>query len=82
MNLFKRTENVVDGWDGYCGFHITYCISNSEHIEDEAELTSEDVVNIDDGPIQSYYTYENLGPVSDEELAVFNKFKMKIDRLP
>ena len=74
--LYKVTENNIDGWEGDNLQSHHYIISEVLMIQDEEEITREDVVENDDGVFSTYLTYTNLGEISKDEIKILKKFKI------
>ena len=73
--LFKRTINNVDGFNEGLDDSIEYVLSKTDKMTDDAEVTYTDVQQ-EDVISLSYNTYKLIGPVTEDELAVLNKFKI------
>ena len=73
--LFKRTINNVDGFNEGLDDSIEYVLSATDKMTDDAEVTYTDVQQ-EDVISLSYNTYKLIGPVTADELAVLNKFKI------
>jgi hypothetical protein len=77
-NLFKITENHVTGSSDFFNEIIqthSYIISELSNIENETELTSEDVVEVDRNSL-SYKSYELLGTITKSEIETLTKFNI------
>jgi hypothetical protein len=75
MNLFKRTQVNVDGWnEGLPNSHF-YFLTEESFIEDEKPVTYEDVVE-EDSVYLCYNKYENLGNITEDEIKTLKKFEI------
>lgn len=74
-NLFRVTTIQIDGFEGSENHAYSYIVSDSETLEDENEITQEDVVEADEVFLE-YNKYENLGKITDDEIKTLIKFKV------
>lgn len=76
MKKIFRVETIqVDGFEGSENITYSYMISDSENIEDDEEVTQEDVQKADKVFLE-YNRYKNLGEISDDEIKTLVKFKI------
>jgi hypothetical protein len=78
MNLFKRKTITVDGFEGYeyeSFDKFSYLLSEESIMEDDEPITQEDVIEAD-VPFLTFYKYENLGNITEDEISVFKKFNI------
>jgi hypothetical protein len=76
MKKIFRVETIqVDGFEGSENVTYSYMISDSENIEDDEEVTQEDVQEADEVFLE-YNRYKNLGEISDDEIKTLVKFKI------
>lgn len=71
--LFRVKTIQIDGFEGNETISNSYIISDLEIIEDDDELTQEDVVEAD-AVFLEYNKYENLGEITDNEIMTLIKF--------
>ena len=77
-NLFKVTENHVTGSSDFFNEIIqshSYIVSELSNIENEVELTSEDVVEADRNSL-SYKTYIYIGTIRKSEIETLMKLNI------
>lgn len=76
MKKIFRVETIqVDGFEGSENVTYSYMISDSENIEDDEEVTQEDVQEADEVFLE-YNKYKSLGEISDDEIKTLIKFKI------
>jgi hypothetical protein len=71
--LFKVRTILVDGWGEGGSESLSYMISDLDHIEDDEEVTQDDVIEADVVFLE-YNKYELVGDISDSEIEVLTKF--------
>jgi hypothetical protein len=74
-NLFRVTTVQVNGFTEIENETYSHMISESEILEDDYEITQEDVVEADEVFLE-YNKYENLGEITDDEIKTLIKFKV------
>jgi hypothetical protein len=73
--LYKVVTTTIEGSEGMESLSQCFISSDLEKIENEKPITEKDVRDADVAFL-SYMSYENLGPLSLEELEVLRKFKI------
>lgn len=71
--LFKIKTIQIDGFEGNETEIYSYMISDLEIINDDEEITQEDVREADKVTL-SYNKYENIGEITDDEINTLVKF--------
>ena len=71
--LFKIKTIQIDGFEGNETETYSYMISDLEIINDDDEITQEDVREADEVTL-SYNKYENIGEITDDEINTLIKF--------
>lgn len=67
--LFKVKTIQVDGFEGDENVSYSYMVSDLENIEDDEEVSQDDVVEV-----LEYNKYENIGEITEDELKTLIKF--------
>lgn len=73
--LYKVVTTTIEGGEGMESLSQCFISSDLKKIENEKPITEQEVRDAD-VPFLSYVSYENLGPLSFEELEVLRKFKI------
>ena len=71
--LFRVKTIQVDGFEGNETESYSYIVSDLEIMEDDDEITQDDVVEADVVFLE-YNKYENIGEIADDEIKVLIKF--------
>ena len=71
--LFKIKTIQIEGFEGNETETYSYMISDLEIINDDEEITQEDVREADEVTL-SYNKYENIGEITDDEINTLVKF--------
>ena len=71
--LFRVNTILVNGFDGRKDILCSHLISELENMNDEDEITMNDVQDADQVYL-SYDKFENLGEITDDEIKTLIKF--------
>jgi hypothetical protein len=71
--LFRVKTIQIDGFEGNETISNSYIVSDLEIIEDDDEVTQEDVVEADVVFLE-YNKYESVGEINDDEMQTLIKF--------
>jgi len=75
MKLIKKTEKIIDGFEGYTNVGKTkYSVMDVCPISDRP-ITQEEVIDADEIYL-FYYQYEDLGDINLSEIEVLEKFSI------
>lgn len=74
MNLYKRVTTSIDGFEGLETTFDSFVISETKPKNDKP-ITQEDVVEADEVMLE-YSTFHEVGPITDDEIAILMKFEI------
>ena len=74
MKLIRRTETIVDGFEGGETLFYSYFTENDGVVFEDDECPTIEEIQEDDAPYWIYYAYQELGSITDQEIATLTKF--------
>lgn len=72
MNLYKVITISVDGFEGNEFEHVSFMLTDKK-MENDAPIDQDEVIEAD-VVFLDYNKYEDLGPISEDEIKILKKF--------